>query len=190
MPEEIKWAHSAPAHVLQFFVVDPWERFLIMHRTDKVRSAKNVWSIPSGTHELGEEIGCCIARELEEEYGLEAEEVSIVGQYENIAGDRTADLQYHWIMSLYVVYVSDVTLAVNKEPDKHDKMLFLPVDTIVQPSFLDEYKFHESLSFFLETHAHTIMAAIKSFVWQLRVSKNFEIPEPELEVFKPDSSEE
>lgn len=128
------------------FVVDKDSRLLLMHRSDKVRSARNVWSIPSGEHEIGESAPVCAFRELYEEYGLSVIGLSLVDQYENIAGDKDAEEQYHWVISLFVAEVEDVSKALNKEPEKHDKMLFLPYQIMGADDFLELYPFHESLA--------------------------------------------
>lgn len=116
-----------------------------MHRSNEVRSAKNVWSIPTGEHELGETSFDCLCRELEEEYGLLPINGTLLDQYENIAGDDPSNEQYHWVLTVFAVEVADVTKAVNKEPEKHDIMEFTPIDYLIDPNFLDNYKFHDSL---------------------------------------------
>lgn len=146
------------------FVVDMKDRLLLMHRTDKVRSAKNVWSIPSGTHELGETIFDCASRELLEEYGLEIECMQFVDQYENIAGDEPDQEQYHWVMTLLMVRVADVTKAINREPDKHDKMETLPYTLLANDSFLADYQFHTSLQQRLMLSAPTYVDNIRWFL--------------------------
>jgi ADP-ribose pyrophosphatase YjhB (NUDIX family) len=84
----IRWKQPAvPRHVVQAFIVDHNENLLLMHRSDKVKSAKNVWSIPTGTHELGESAPACLFREIKEEFDLEVKYTYLIDQYENIAGD-------------------------------------------------------------------------------------------------------
>lgn len=138
------WKEPAvPRHVIQMLVVDMNDNVLFLHRSDKVRSAKNVWSIPSGEHDIGETVHACASRELEEEYGLTVIDSYILTQYENIAGDLTPP-HYHWVISIYKVIVDDVHKAVNKEPDKHDQMLIVNISDI-GPTFFDEHQFHPSL---------------------------------------------
>jgi ADP-ribose pyrophosphatase YjhB (NUDIX family) len=138
------WKEPAvPRHVLQMLIADPNGNVLIMHRSDKVKSAKNVWSIPTGTHELGESIHTCIIRELFEEFDLLAERAFILEQYENIAGDISPP-HYHWVLSIYGVLVKDVTKAVNKEPELHDQMIF-PNWSTITPEWFDSHQFHPSL---------------------------------------------
>lgn len=133
-----------PRHVVQFIFVDPKGRFMVMQRSDKVRSAKNCWSFPSGMHEIGESIGTTIAREAEEEYGItEILQRIHLCTYENIAGDGVGP-QYHWVISLYAVLVPDVTVCVNKEPDKHPIMEFDHLNRWQDWQWFEEHEFHHS----------------------------------------------
>lgn len=144
-----QWKQPAvPRHVIQMFVVDHFGKLLMMHRSNNVRSARNVWSIPTGEHEIGESTSTTIQRELMEEYGLYALDFLLIGQYENIAGDKDHpdEPQYHWVLSLFVVRVGDVTKAINREPDKHDKMEFVDLSILRDSDkFLATYQFHDSL---------------------------------------------
>lgn len=145
-----KWKEPAvPRHAVQMVVMDLNEKIILLHRSNNVRSARNVWSIPTGLHDIGETVDETIRRELFEECGLEPAtgfKSRCLFQYENIAGDKDSEEQYHWVISVYLVTVNNVEKAENKEPDKHDKMEF--VDRHVM-FFSDEWKrdhtFHESL---------------------------------------------
>jgi ADP-ribose pyrophosphatase YjhB (NUDIX family) len=139
-----EWKSPAvPRHVLQMLVWDSFGRILLLHRSNTVSSARNIWSMPSGTHEIGETVGTCIRRELHEELHLNAKLITLLDQYENIAGDETPP-HYHWIISVYGVQVDNVTLAVNKEPERHDQMLFVPLHELDE-DFFDLHPFHLSL---------------------------------------------
>lgn len=136
----------SPYPVVQMLVYDSQERFLLMHRSKENRSAANVWSFPSGLHDIGETQKECALRELEEEYGLQGETYWPLGVYENIAGDENATQQFHWVITFAAVRVADVTQAVNKEPHKHDVMrtdLTLP-DLLDPKAFLELFEFHPS----------------------------------------------
>lgn len=143
----IRWkppAGPAPLHVVQMIPIDERGEFLVMHRSDKVRSAPSVWSFPSGLHDIGEDVTTACKRELFEEYGLEMIDHELIGVYENIAGDAPDREQYHWVIAMLMVLVSDVRTAVNREPDKHDQMLFLPFRELTRLEFYDEHRFHPS----------------------------------------------
>lgn len=140
------WKHPAvPRHAVQMLVYDKNAKLILMHRSNNVRSARNVWSIPTGLHDIGETVRQTIERELLEECGLTALGHSLMGQYENIAGDPDAVKQYHWVLSIYAVEVEDVTKMVNVEPDKHDELKFIDINELKNSTkFLSEYKFHDS----------------------------------------------
>ena len=108
----IDWKEpKVPRHVVQFIFLDPKGRFMVMRRSNTVRSARNCWSFPSGMHEIGQTIGETIAREAEEEYGItEILQRIQLCTYENIAGDEGGP-QYHWVISLYAVLVRLPVLA-------------------------------------------------------------------------------
>lgn len=164
-------AEPIPQHVAQLLVVDSKFRLLLMHRSDKVKSAKNVWSFPSGTHEIGETIEECACRELFEEYSLQAYpgRTRHVGLYENIAGDpEPGAQQYHWLLSVLGIYVPDVSLAVNNEPDKHDKMEFVTIGEIARPDFFQEYPFHETFTTWALPRGFEIQTQLTNLILQCR----------------------
>jgi 8-oxo-dGTP pyrophosphatase MutT (NUDIX family) len=134
---------AAPQNVVQMIVVDKLGKVLVMHRSEKVRSAPNVWSFPTGMQEFGQSIVETAERELEEEYGLKAQKVALLGTYENVPGDG-----YHWVLNVMIVLVEDVSVAENKEPDKHDHMVFVDADFMLSDpvTFLESYEFHQSFS--------------------------------------------
>ena len=132
-----------PRPVVQGIPVDKNGSILVMHRSSRVRSAANVWSFPSGLHDIGETRQQCISRELHEEYGLDALACIDIGTYENIAGDAPGLEQYHWVISVVGVLVEDVTQALNKEPNKHDRMEF-KLCTWLDSFDIDLYPFHIS----------------------------------------------
>lgn len=145
MPDSLWKYPVVPRHSIQMLVYDRSKKFILMHRSNNVRSARNVWSIPTGLHDIGETVKQTIERELIEECGLQALNHSLLGQYENIAGDTDAVKQYHWVLTIYAVEVADVTQMVNIEPEKHDELKLLPINELLDcEKFLSEYKFHDS----------------------------------------------
>lgn len=136
---------AIPQSAVQVLVIDRPGRLLVMHRSATVRSAPNVWSFPSGLHDIGEMQEDCARRELEEEYGLtDILGITRLGLYENIAGDANAAEQYHWNVSVFAALVPDVEAAVNREPDKHDRMEFVHAHAICDKEFYAEHPFHPS----------------------------------------------
>ena len=141
-----KWKQPAnPRTAVQMMAVDLEGNLLVMHRSKNVRSAANCWSFPSGLHDIGETQEATAVRELEEEYGLTgALSAKQLLTYENIAGDLNAEEQYHWVISLYVVVFPTVTVAQNKEPEKHDEMKFVHYSEIGFGKFFEAHQFHPS----------------------------------------------
>jgi ADP-ribose pyrophosphatase YjhB (NUDIX family) len=122
-----KFDDARPYAAVNGFAYDSKGRFPIMFRSDKVRSAKNAWSMPSGLHETGYSLQQQFCIELEEELGLKpiVETCEIVGVYENIA---CVD-DWHWVINIMTVQVETLDTLVNKEPDKHP--------TIEKPGILE-----------------------------------------------------
>lgn len=141
-----KWKSSQPRCVVQVIPVDVKRRVLMLHRSNTVRSARNVWSFPSGLHDIGESIQECAKRELAEEFGVEVLQTQTIDVYENIAGDADAQEQEHWVIVLVAALVKDVDAIVNNEPDKHDQTKVLDLLTEVDGSLHVKYPFHTSFA--------------------------------------------
>ncbi len=140
------WKHpTVPRTAVQVFAIDYDQRLLLLHRGPNIRSARNVWSFPTGLHDIGERIHEAAARELMEEVGLQARRAELISVYENIAGDSDAIEQYHWVMLIVCCIVDDVRKAVNIESDKHDDMQYVDMYSLGKESFFNTYKFHDSL---------------------------------------------
>lgn len=115
--------------------VDPAGNFPILYRSDKVRSAKNCWSLPSGLHEIGLTLEDQFAAELREELNLEVDpscKTAKVGVYENIA----ACDGYHWVIILLVTRVKTLETLVNREPDKHSEIRIVNFNQLTTSEFL------------------------------------------------------
>lgn len=168
---KIKWVNPAvPRSVIQMVPCDVNGMVLVMHRSANVRSIPNVWSFPSGMHDIGETQEACLARELKEEYDLDALDAALVTMYENIAGDAPDREQYHWVIALYVVVVQDVTRAVNREPDKHDKMATLHYTLLADDRFWQEHRFHSSFEDIMHDGRHRLALTVQALV-----QKNMEL---------------
>jgi 8-oxo-dGTP pyrophosphatase MutT (NUDIX family) len=150
---------AVPRHAIQCLVIDRHERVLVIHRSDKVRSAKNVWSFPSGLHDIGETIEITMVRELHEEFALTPSSFGYLGVYENIAGDPTLTEHYHWVISVFAVLVEDLGYTINREPDKHDQF------HLVQLCDLDDlttaYEFHTTFTTWFNHNRAMIMKGLK-----------------------------
>lgn len=160
MSKNIVWKKPCnefvPQTAVQVIPVDPMGNMLMMHRSKNVRSAANVWSFPSGLHDIGERVDQCAARELKEEYGLIMTSGCHLGVYENIAGDDPAREQFHWVMIVVAGLVKNVLVSVNKEPEKHDVMRHERFERLATLSF-DEYPFHMSFQEWLAMNRERVV---------------------------------
>lgn len=135
------WKTSDPSHVVQMIPIDAEGNVMLMHRGPHVRSVPNVWSFPSGLHDIGETIAECAARELFEEFNLTGEKCVVLGTYENLPGDG-----YHWVITVVLVQVESFDRMLNKEPEKHDKTEIVSQHRLLDTDFFDVYNFHPSFA--------------------------------------------
>jgi len=157
-----QWEVPHPLPVVQCLMFDMTGQCLLLHRSNEVRSARNVWSIPTGQQDVGENQSECLIREMREEFDLDIIIHQLVGIYENIAGDHdnANDPQYHWVISFYIALVKDITQAVNKEPEKHDQIILVHIDDL--SSF--EGPHHPTLQNFLSTYCMHIKFGVKDII--------------------------
>jgi ADP-ribose pyrophosphatase YjhB (NUDIX family) len=113
-----------PYVTVSVVAIDGEGRLALLHRSDKVRSARNCWSLPSGLHEVGRTMQAQFAEELREELKLFPYENScaMIGDYENIKPDGDEHPAWHWVIKVMVMRVRSIDELVNSEPDKHDKI--------------------------------------------------------------------
>lgn len=125
-----KFDAARPYTTVSGIAYDAEGHFPLMYRSDKVRSAKNAWSVPSGLHELGFTIHQQFATELKEELGLDVVDVAkskVHGLYENIACNRPSEDNWHWVINVLSVQVETLDTLVNKEPHKHSEIRLVSV---------------------------------------------------------------
>lgn len=124
MPDWNSFTEPRPYVTVSGIAIDGMGRFAMLHRSEKVRSARNCWSLPSGLHEVGLTLEQQFAQELKEEMGLEAfpNLSKVVGHYENIRPDGPDLPGWHWVIFVLVMRVKTLDTLVNSEPDKHDKI--------------------------------------------------------------------
>jgi 8-oxo-dGTP pyrophosphatase MutT (NUDIX family) len=137
-----------PTACVQAIPVDCNRKVLLHHRSDQVRSAKNVWSFPTGILEYNETLMRAAARELKEEFDLETKAARILGCYENRIDD------FHWVLTVVGLRVPDVYSFINMEPDKHDIVEVVHLEELLMPSFFDRYAFHDSFRRWFEFNSH------------------------------------
>ena len=155
------WPSAVPLTAVQVLVVDLQGRVLMLHRSDKVRSAKNVWSFPSGLHDIGETLEECAKRELIEEFGLDIKQVSMIGLYENIDGDKSTEDRFHWVLAVQTAFVPDLDVFVNHEPDKHDLVALVDIKDFATPDFFRVYNFHQSFVSWATRHSSDLQSKLR-----------------------------
>jgi len=138
-----KFSDPTPYPVVAGFAIDGGGNFPILHRSSKVRSAPNCWSLPSGLHEVGETQSESFSREMMEELQLRVREnaIAVLPPYENMPGDG-----WHWVIThLISKSVDSLDHVVNLEPDKHDDMSIASHRLLRNPvDFLNRYSVHPS----------------------------------------------
>lgn len=137
VPAEGKWksfAEPRPYVTVSGFAYDDAGQFPILYRSDKVRSAKNCWALPSGLHEVSLALEEQFGAELQEELGLEpvTGKGDIVGVYENIA---TVD-SWHWVIVVMTMRVKTLDTIINKEPDRHTVIKNMPIESLMGEEIL------------------------------------------------------
>lgn len=161
-----KFDDAIPVPAVQIIPVDKTGRVLVMHRSNNVRSAKNIWSFPSGLHDIGKTWWEVAQNEMTEEYGLKLLRAHPIGTYENIAGDA-GNHQWHWVVHVVTGLVEDITKSVNKEPDKHDRMEYVPLADLLTDAFWTKHPFHKSFVMWGYQNRNYIVRALGNTVMEV-----------------------
>lgn len=119
-----KFDHPRPYVTVIGFAVDSQGKFPIFFRSEKVRSARLAWSMPSGLHEVGLKHEQQFAVELAEELNLEAIHGTCkkIGFYEAIIYGNKGEDNWHWVLLLLAIRVKTLATLANKEPEKHSQI--------------------------------------------------------------------
>ena len=95
------------------FAFDIKGRFPILHRSDKVRSAKNAWSFISGLHECGRTLFEQFSEEAREECNITTSVVGEkIGYFEAIIKEEN----WHWVMCMVACPCPNFNNFKNMEP--------------------------------------------------------------------------
>jgi len=127
-----KFEDARPYTSVIGFAFDEHGRFPIFFRSNKVRSAKNAWSMPSGLHEIGLPFWHQFKVELKEELNIEMDTGPIhkIGFYENIIRSVPGEDNWHWVLLLVAAKVKSLGTLMNMEPEKHSDIRVVTVDEL------------------------------------------------------------
>jgi ADP-ribose pyrophosphatase YjhB (NUDIX family) len=89
-----------------------------------VEPLKGQWSLPGGAVELGETLEECVAREMQEETGLDVDVGPVIEVFDRITRDDAGRVLYHYVLVDYLCWPtggelragSDVDAAVYVDP--------------------------------------------------------------------------
>ena len=130
--------------------------FPMVYRSKEVRSMKEMWSLPSGLHEIGRTLIEQFADELYEELGLKVIKPAstVVACYENITAAG-----WHWVNHIIVAPVKDLNY-INKEPQKHTAVKICTHQDFLSPKFFTVPDWDPVFGAILPTHKETIFQAM------------------------------
>jgi len=79
-------------------------RVVLVRRAKAPRAGE--WSIPGGMLELGETLRAGVAREIEEETGLQVKAEAVLDVFDSIVTDADGKTQYHYVLVDYLCTVA------------------------------------------------------------------------------------
>ena len=160
-----------PQVVVAGFAVRPDGKFPVLYRTDKVRSAKNCWSLPSGMHEIGLTYDQQFSNELEEELGLvtlKVEGKAVSTYHEPLVGYENILEGWHWCINMMVILVEDAEI-INKEPDKHSEIRWVHFEEMLEI----KHKCHPTLKHWIDFYLQSAIKATGDLRQRLETDKLF-----------------
>lgn len=126
-----------------FICHDGAGRILLAQRSAGARDEHGTWDTGAGGIELGETFEEAVAREVREEYGADAEDITLLGVRNMIRHDPFS----HWIGLVFAVRIDPVAARI-MEPHKFDAIGWFTPDALPTPLHSQA---PESLALFLAT---------------------------------------
>ncbi|MFQ5761416.1 MAG: NUDIX domain-containing protein [Candidatus Bathyarchaeia archaeon] len=105
-------------HVVTCFLIND-ERFLILRRSEKVRTMKGRWAGVSGYVEGEEDIDERAFKEVQEETGIDRSALRLVRRGGKVAAPDSEEADVLWIVHPYLFETSTSNVALNWESDGH-----------------------------------------------------------------------
>ncbi|MFA5937037.1 MAG: NUDIX domain-containing protein [Candidatus Paceibacterota bacterium] len=117
--------------------------YLMNKRSVNCRDEHGTWDFGGGGLEVGEEIECCLKKEIKEEYGVEPISYSFLGYIDNFRNLDGVDT--HWICLEFLVQI-DPLKVINGEPHKFEELKWFKINNLprplhsIAPKILEKFK--------------------------------------------------
>lgn len=127
-----------------FFCHDGAGKFVMTKRSQKCRDEKGRWEICGGGLKWGSSAEENIKREVFEEFGAEAKQISFMG-YRDVFRELEDGTPTHWLMLDFVVLVDPKEVRIN-EPEMADDLGWFSLNTLPTPlhsqieTFVEKYR--------------------------------------------------
>ncbi len=92
---------------------------------------KGHWSLPGGGVEVGETLEACVAREMQEEIGIDVEVGPVIEVFDRIMKDAENRVEYHYVLVDYLCWPIAGELRAGSDVD---------AVAVVDPSELAPYQ--------------------------------------------------
>src|SRR3989344_3368696 len=115
---------------VSFYCHDGNGRLLLHKRSNKCRDEHGAWDCGGGALEFGETWEEGVRREIQEEYGVEVDDLQFVRAH-NILRDNNG-IKTHWIGVVFTAKI-DPQKVVNGDPQKIDELGWFTLDTLPMP---------------------------------------------------------
>lgn len=108
-----------------FYCHDGKGNILLHKRSDKCRDEKGRWDCGGGSLKVGEDPAEAVAREIKEEYCVEADDIQLV-TVTNVLRTRRDGVQTHWIALLHTAKVDPDKVKIGEPTEMDDIGWFAP----------------------------------------------------------------